>query len=52
MTRGIWYKMIDIKDREWNRTNIKNYNPWKIPFKKFETKYWKIHYVFWKIDPK
>lgn len=41
VTTGTWYKMIDIKNREWNRKNNRNYNPWKLSFKKiFETKYW------------
>lgn len=39
VTTGTWYRVIDIKNREWNRTNNKNYNPWKLAFKKIlETK--------------
>lgn len=33
MTTETWYKMIDKEDKELNGTNIKNYNPWKIPLR-------------------
>lgn len=35
VTIGTWYKMIGAKNRDWNKTNNKNCNSWKLAFKKY-----------------